>query len=177
MDIETSFCYLNRHFDSYFGIHMLLLTEAQIEQVIRCRRATLLGGVALVALAIALPRGWGCGLFSGFMLFSLGIYGVAFRKWRTEPGLWMLAILLTATLGPCWAYFEFMHWRGLLSAVLGNQRARQLTWDQLRVSIDCVVALLLIARAIKLAATVAIENWRRTRLAKPTSNESSQLRS
>ena len=102
---------------------MLRLTESQIDRVIRQRRVSSFAGLALMALPFALPRGWGVGLFSGFMLFSLGIYGIAFRKWRTEPGLWMLAVFLTVTLGPCWAYFEFLHWRGFFAEPAAKQAA------------------------------------------------------
>ena len=96
------------------GISMLCLTGPQMDRIVAHRFTLLCWGIAFMGLPFALPRGWGLGLFSGFMLFCLGVYGVAFRKWRTEPGLWMLAVLLTVTLGPCWAYFEFLNCRALL---------------------------------------------------------------
>lgn len=142
---------------------MVLLTEPQIDRVILHRRALMLGGLAFMSLAVTLPRGWGCGFFSGFMLCSLGVYGIAFRKWRTEPGIWMLAVLLTVILGPGWLYFECLHWHGLFAAPPGKPGARRFTWDQLRLSLDCTIALLIFAFTIKLAATVTIENWNRTR--------------
>lgn len=141
---------------------MLLMTEPQIDRVILYRRSMMLGGLALMALALALPRGWGCGLVSGFMLWSLGIYGIAFRKWRTEPGLWMLAVLQTIVLGPCLLYLEYLHWHGLFAAPPGKPGARPFTWDQLRLSLDCTVALLIFAFTIRFTTTVAIENWNRT---------------
>jgi hypothetical protein len=142
--------------------------ESQVDRIIRHRRALLLGGLALVALPFALPRGWGFGLFSGFMLFSLGIYGLVFQKWRTDPGLWMLAVLLIVTWGPCWVYVEHLYWRGIFGPRAVNQPARAVAWDQIRFWTDALVALLLFARAVKLAATVAIENWRRTRFVNRT---------
>lgn len=143
---------------------MLLLTESQIDRIVGHRRVALLGGLALMSIPFALPRGWGSGLFSGFMLFSLGIYGVCFQKWRIDRGLWMLAVLLTITLGPCWAYFEYLHWQGVFAPPAANNAGRLVTWNQIRLSADAAIALLLFARTVKLAVTVCTENWRRTRL-------------
>lgn len=144
------------------GAKWLLLTEFQIDRIVRYRHALLLGGLAIMALPFSLPRGWGFGIVSGFMLFSLGIYGLWFQKWRTNPGLWMLAVLLIVTLGPCWVFFEYEYWKRVFAPVAANQ-ARALTWDQIRFSADTVVALLLFTKTIRLAGTVAIENWMRTR--------------
>ncbi len=147
---------------------MLLLAESQIDSTIRHRRMLLIGGLLLVGQAVALPREWGCGALSGFMVFSLGIYAVALQKWRTDPGLWMFAVLLTITLGPCSAYFEYLHWRWILAPPQANQLRRVVTWDQMRTSVDAAIALLLLARAIRLAATVGIKNWQRTHVIKQT---------
>ena len=152
------------HAETSIGVHMLRLTVGQIDRVILRCRASLFVGVALMALPFALPRGWGFGVLSGFTLFSLGIYGVAFRKWRTEPGLWMLAVFLTVTLGPCWVYLEFLHVRALFVEMTAKQGARAMTWDQLRLTADAIIALVLYATAVKLAVSVAIENWNRTRV-------------
>jgi hypothetical protein len=142
---------------------MLLLAEPRIDSIVRHRRVLVLGGLVLVGQVFVLPRGWGCGVLSGFMLFSLGIYGTAFQKWRTDPGLWMLAVLLTVTLGPCWAYFEYLHWHSVFTPPLANQVERVAVWEKIRMSVDAVIGLLLMERAVRLAVSVATENWRRTR--------------
>jgi hypothetical protein len=98
------------------------------------------------------------------MIFSLGIYGACFQKWKTDPGLWMLALLFTVTLGPCAAYFEYLHWQSVVVALRANQVRRVATWDQIRISVDAAVGLIFLASAVRLAASVAVENWRRTRV-------------
>lgn len=143
-------------------IRMVLLSDDQIDRIVVNRRRYQLGGLMVMIIPFVLPRGWGIGLISGFMLFSLGIYGLAFRKWRFDPGLWMLAVLLTLTLGPCWAYFEYLQYLGLF-AKGPNNVARPINWDQIRFSADAVVALLLFSRVVRLAASVAVKNWKRTR--------------
>jgi hypothetical protein len=135
------------------------LSESAIDQSIANARLYLSLGLFLTVIPLTLPGGWAVGLISGFMLFSLGIYSLAFRRWRTEPGLWMMAVLLTVTLGPCWLYFEFLHVRGLVF----QPAARRFNWNQLRLFIDSIVALFLFSRIIKLAIGVSIENWKRTR--------------
>lgn len=138
---------------------MLHLTDANIDRIIARRMGLVCLGFALMALPWALPPGWGLGLFSGFVLVSLGLYGFMFRNWRTEPGLWMLAILLTALLGPAWGAFEVAHWR----AILARPAGRPIDWGELRVSIDAAIGLVLLAHTLTFVATVAAENWRRTR--------------
>jgi hypothetical protein len=138
---------------------MLRLSDSAIDQSIANARLYLLLGLLLTVVPLTLPGGWAFGLISGFMLFSLGIYSVAFRRWRTEPGLWMLAMFLTVTLGPCWLYFEFLHVRGLVL----QPAPRKLQWNQIRLFMDSIVALLLFSRIVKLSIGVSIENWKRTR--------------
>lgn len=142
---------------------MLLFPETQVDRYVRHWRASILLGICLLTVAFALPRGSGIGVFTGFMLLSLGVYSFCLRGWRTEPGLWMLAGFLTVFLTPCWAFFEYMHWEYLLSPRIANKKNPVSTWDAFRFSFDAIVALLIFERTIRLCVTVVIRNWKRTR--------------
>ena len=138
---------------------MYRLSESQIDWTIRRRDRILLAGVGLIALALALPRGWGCGGLTGFMLRSLSIYGFPFRRWRTEPGLWMLAVFLTLLLTPCWLYFEYLHLQPFRKLQIGQAFA----WDRLRLWIDATLSLAVFTWTIRFAVGIAIGNWPRTK--------------
>jgi len=142
---------------------MLLLTETQVDRIVCNRRALALGGLLLMVLALGLPNGLGFGGLTGFMLLSLASYGLTFRKWRTDPGLWMLAVLITVLLGPGWAYLEFLQLRGLLVKPAANLAGRPLTWEKMRVWLDASVAMVLFAITVRFAVTVAFENWKRSK--------------
>lgn len=143
---------------------MLLLRESQIQNMLDQRRTAMIVGLLLMALPFALPKGWGIGFFSGFMLLSFSIYGFGFQRWRTEPGVWMLAILLTVTLGTCCLYFEYLHWQKFFAPPAPNKIGRIITWHEMRLSIDAAIALLILSRTVKFALSVAVENWNRTRI-------------
>jgi hypothetical protein len=142
---------------------MLLLTETQVDRIVRQKGYYFCAGLALMIVPLYLPRGWGIGFFTGFMLVSLSIYGYSFRNWRTERGIWMLAALLIVVWTPCWLCFEYEHWRGVFPLPARNQNGQAFTWDKGRLVIDGTVALLLMAIELRLAVTVAKENWLRTR--------------
>ena len=142
---------------------MFLLTESQVDWIVRFRRPIFLGGLALMAQPFVLPQGWSVGVLSGFMLFSLGIYGFAFRNWRTEPGLWMLAALLAVTWGPCWAYCEIVHLRALFERAAAVQDGQAIDGNRFRFALEVIIGFSLWATSIKLAITVAIKNWQRTK--------------
>ena len=141
------------------GLQMLLLNESKIDFLVRHRRVIMITGLVIMVLPFAL--GLRFGLLSGFMLFSLGVYCIFFRNWRSEPGVWMLACLLTVTLGPCWAFFEYLQWQAIF-APAANKPGRVVTWNQIRLCIDAGFALLIFAKTMTLVITVAIENWKRT---------------
>ena len=141
---------------------MLLLTETQIDLIVHNRPVIMLGG--LVIMVFPLVLGFGFGLLSGFMLFSLGSNCPFFRNWRSEPGVWMIAILLAVTLGPCWAYFEYLHLQAIFAPAV-NRAGGLVGWNRIRLSVDAGVALLIFGENIRLFVTVAIENWKRTRRA------------
>lgn len=143
-------------------VRMVLLSDDQIDHIVGNWRRYLWGGLVVMLFPLMLPRGWAIGVFSGFMLFSMGIYGLSFRKWRFDSGLWMLAAFLTLTLGPCWAYFEYVNYHNVLANRPDNV-ARPMTWDQIRFWTDTVAALFLFSGIVKFAASVAVKNWKRTR--------------
>ena len=66
------------------------------------------------------------------------------------------------------------------SALASNIRSTGravITWDHLRLVIDAFIALMLFAHTVKFAFSVAIENWRRTRVCVPALGSSSQFKS
>ena len=141
---------------------MLLLTETKIDLIVRNRRVIMLVGLVMIVFPLVL--GFGFGVLSGFTLFSLGANCIFFRNWRSEPGVWMIAILIAVTLGPCWAYFEYLHLQAVFAPV-ANREGGLVGWNRIRLSVDASVALLIFAENMKLVVTVAIENWIRTRAA------------
>lgn len=136
---------------------MFILSDDKIDRIVSHWQRYLFASLMVIVVVAVLPRGLKTGIFAGFMLFSLGIYGMAFRKWRSEPGAWMLAMLLVLTLGPICTAFEFWHWQSVFA-----RNPNWFTWKELRVSIDAIVALHLLFECVRLAISVAIKNWRYT---------------
>ena len=141
---------------------MYLLSDTQVDNCVNRSRRILLIGLFVLVLPFLLPHGWGIGLFTGFMLMSFGIYAVWFRNWRSERGLWMLAVLLVLGLGPCWVFFEYLSFRSLFLKK-ANGGAVVLGWKEMRFIIDSSIALAIFSQIVKFAASVGIKNWRWTR--------------
>ena len=95
------------------------------------------------------------------MLWSLGVYGVLFRKWKTEPGLWMLATFLFLSLGSCSAYPEYRHWSAVLEGIRKGGLRGPARLGEIKTSIDAGVALAIPAQSVRLGMTVSTENWNR----------------
>ncbi len=142
---------------------MILLPEARIDRTIAHHRIYIFGGLALMILPFLMPRGLRFGLFTGFTLYGLGVYSFAFQKWRTEPGLWMLAGFLTLLLGPIYVYFSYLRCRHHFQQPPLNQVGQPPNWSAICLTIDCGIALGVFLKTVRLAMSVACKNWKRTR--------------
>ena len=140
---------------------MLLLRESQIDRYIRPWRTCIWLGIGLMVVAILLAKGFG--LVTGLMLYSLGIYSLCFRNWRTEPGVWMLAGFLAMTLGPCWAYFEVLYLSWLWKLKPIEPRIIPNLLNKLRLYTDTALPLFIFAQTLRLSISVTVENFKRTR--------------
>lgn len=141
---------------------MFILHDDKIDHVVTHWKRCLLASLIVFVVVAALPRDLKTGVFSGFMLLSLGIYGWALRRWRSEPGVWMLAALLVLLLGPICIAFEYSHWQSVFA-----RNPNRFTWKEMRVSIDAIVALDLLFECVRFAFSVAVKNWKYTGPKKP----------
>ena len=144
---------------------MFLLTEAKVDRIIQNRKRFFLGGLLIFLVPLLLPQPWGISVsapFTSFMLMIFGVYGFAFRSWRSNPGLWMLAVLITLANSACLLFYEYEQYKSLF-VVEPGQPARQLNWIGLKFVLDSTLALLIYAKVVKFAATVSIENWKMTK--------------
>lgn len=143
------------------GAIRMRLSDEAVDRIVQRRGLWMALGLGCIALGMLLPKGWGAGWLTGFMLLSLSLYGYCFRRWRTESGVWMLALLLVVTLGPCWLYFEWLLWDSIVRANPGLGPNRVQVWDRVRWFADGAFALMVFSRTVRLALSVAIGNWER----------------
>ncbi len=140
---------------------MWLLADHRIDRIISYRRALMLASLGWIGVLLMLPRGWAIGGFTAFMLFSLGIAGLWFQKWRTDPGLWMAALLMGGGEGLCLAFFEYQQFADLFNQAPAAQ-ALPRGWDEFRFAIDAAVSLALLGKFVRLSLSVAVKNWQLT---------------
>jgi hypothetical protein len=141
---------------------MLRLSEYETDRVANLGLRCVLAGLALMTLPFVLPAKLalacgGPGL--GFALLGLGVYGVALTKWRSDPGLWMLAAFLVLLLTPVYAYFDFYHLRAILFPGPAG-RPKRLDWVQVRCSIELALMFAVLWKQVRFAYSVAVYNWR-----------------
>jgi len=132
----------------------------QIDGIIRHRFAYMVGGLALMIFAFTVPAGPRFGIVGGFMLFGLGIYSSAFQKWRSDPGLWMLAALLVALLGPIYGYAALWRYQ---SAFFPDPAKRAAPVSNPVQILEVSLSLILFWMQVKLAFSVFLENRLRTK--------------
>jgi hypothetical protein len=144
---------------------MLRLSEYETDRVVALRFRYIFLGLALMTLPFLLPPGLACGAGLGFALFGLGGFGSALRKWRYDPGLWMLAAFLVLTLTPCYAYFDFRILRAIFAHGPAG-RPKRLDWLEARRSVELALAFVVLWKQVRFAYSAGVYNWRVTRLTK-----------
>jgi len=141
----------------------MLLRQSQLDTTIANRRALAFIGALMLIQPFVSPKGWALAPITGFMVLSLGVYAMALRRYRDDPGLWMLAAFLFVLHTACYAWFQYERLAARWAAPA--QRARN--WQDIRLAIDVTLALTVYLYLVRFAITAALENWRRTR--RPTS--------
>jgi len=142
---------------------MVLLDEQRIDAAISKARFYFLLGVAMFVACAYLPEDLKVP-FTAFTTFQLGIYPLALRAWRTDPGLWMLAGFLTFFIGSIYLFFEYEKLMSLLGQPPpGVFQPRFGRLKSVVFAADSTLALILYARVVRFAASVAVLNWKLTR--------------
>lgn len=143
---------------------MFRLSEYETDRIVSRWARCFLGGLALMVLSFAMPPAWPrFGGILGFALFGLGAFSIGLRRWRSEPGLWMLAVLLVVLLTPCYGYFTYREVVNAFFPGPGKQAAGR-GWQQISFSIEVPLALHVFWRQVRLAYSVAVLNWKTTGL-------------
>ena len=86
------------------------------------------------------------------MAVWLGAAAGSLRKWREEPGLWMLSALILAM---CCTFWALMTWGRIMDII--RQVQAPFSWAS---GIDIAMATLLLAILIRFSAKVAYTNWK-----------------
>lgn len=144
---------------------MFRLSEHEADRVVALSPRHIAIGLALVLLPTVLPTKFalacgGAGL--GFALLGLGVYGAALRKWRFDPGLWMLATFLVLWLTPCYGYFGFLYLRAILAPGPAGQLKR-LDWVEIRSLAELALMFAVLWKQVRFAYSVMVYNWSVTR--------------
>jgi hypothetical protein len=142
---------------------MFRYQECEIDRIIRRKWTCLLSGLGAWLLLLMLPPEWKFGGILGFAWITLGFYAALLQKWRTEPGLWMMATFLTLSLGACYGFFAYRHYAAVFAPQPAKPVAARIDWGEVLFFADVCCALAVFHRQVKLTFSVAILNWQQTR--------------
>jgi hypothetical protein len=115
--------------------------------------AAALGLIGMAALAVLAVCHGSAGIISAMTaVFFMATYG-GLRRYQTERGLWMLAILIAVFGGCMWGLFV------VADFVPRMRGTRPTPWP---VALDASTATLLWGFSTRLAVSMGVHNWRRT---------------
>jgi hypothetical protein len=77
-----------------------MMGPTDVDRIVNHRNWYVLAGVLVVTSTMALPREMRYGIVTASALFVTGVHAGCLRRWRVEPGLWMLALLIGALTVP-----------------------------------------------------------------------------
>ncbi len=158
---------------------MLLLSDNQIDRVIHNHRRMFFGGLAWFALMLALPipKPFKIGFFTSFAILGYGEFAFVLQRWRTDRGLWMLAMFLAVMYALIVGALEYEQIRPLLKpAGIGGMVPNG--WDEFRLAVDGTFCLLVFGKFVRFAFSVAVRNWQLThspRSTEPPPNDTNYL--
>jgi hypothetical protein len=141
---------------------MFLLTEKQIDRTLSFAPLATLAPMLFVAQLLLLPHRLLISVLTLYGLFTLGVCGLGFRKWRSDSGLWMLMVLMLCSLIPTYVAFSYLQYVSELQPFFIGQRAGW-SWKEFAHAIDLAIGVSLFQYQVRLGISVVIENWRRTR--------------
>jgi hypothetical protein len=124
----------------------MILSVDKLDRLIARIPSYLCAGIILVGVQWQ----FGVGILSAIHLFTFGVLLACLSDYRTEPGLWMLALLyglLYLTFAVVWEYHT----------VVDCLRGAPVTWD---VWIDAGVAIRIQWLIVQVAASVVVYNRR-----------------
>ncbi len=142
---------------------MFRYQDSEIDRIVQRRWRYFFSGLAAWFLFVILPSGYKFGGIVGFAMITFALYAAALRRWRDDPGLWMLAIFLMLSLGPCYGFFAIEHYWGVFAPLPGKPPAGRVDWKEVFFFADVCSGLIVFEQQVKFALSVAILNWRYTR--------------
>lgn len=83
-----------------------MMQHTQVDRCIRFMAVFMIAGIACWFGPFAL---------SGFMLFGLGVFAANFTNWKTERGLWMLALLYFFIYATLYVFFTIDQAKDLIA--------------------------------------------------------------
>jgi hypothetical protein len=147
---------------------MFRYRESEIDRIVDRRWGYFFAGLVAWLLLAALPSGFKFGGILGFAMITFALYAAAMRRWRTDPGLWMLALFLTLSLGACYGFFAVEHYWGVFAPQPGKPAVGRIDWSEVLFFTDVCCGLVVFKRQVKFSLSVAILNWQQTRNHKDT---------
>lgn len=124
--------------------------------IVANRLRSVLLGLALLVIPRVIAPGQSIGALTGFTLYAFGIFALALKRWRSEPGLWMLATLLFVVYSPVYVYFQYQSTVLVFNNVLQKPG---LNGFQLASTLDGCIALVVFGALVRFLMTVVVRNW------------------
>ena len=136
---------------------MLLMTEAKAEHYVRNAGRYFILGIAFLVVVGTQDHDEKFGGIIGCMFILLAVHAFGLRKWRTEPGLWMLSAFVSVVGLLCYIGFTYEGWWKLI--VAAPAKAGRLPKQNLRWTIESSIALYVYFIHVRLSMTLTRLNW------------------
>lgn len=143
-------------------MHLIKMKLDHADAIARYGGKIALLGIIATYVQLQLPLERQYALISTLMVINLGIHAGVLRKWRTEPGLWMLAGLTASVSGFAYLAFAGPHYLALLTEPPRPAPPANQPFDiyRFRWTVDGPFSLLFLWLTFRVTTTLGVWNWR-----------------